>query len=615
MYSGISNAKNTQETFKILSNKYFKLSNGNTEEMDKKESIKILNKIIKNITNNQYKIDTKEKIKTLSSIITEVYYDKYFENKDMNQLLSVLKESSLIKNNYELENYYLISGFLIEDSGKESLYYMKYYNDAIKLAIINKNKIILFDTYTALSTRSLYNKEYYESMNYLEKASNNITRVEDEIFLGILRTDYFYALNIYDLSIEENLKTYTHLLSLSKEEIEPHFRYDYTLSLLYKQILSYTKQKNYNKAIIAGKKANILANKIDDDFEKIYSLFLLNYATVKNKDIKNAKKQLIQINKLSVKFKDGINIMYNVALMNYFYNVETKDYEKAYKILKDLESFLKEKDKKSLSRIYEHLMEINFLLNKQEEAYSYQKKYIKNIEINFNERTANITNIYFSKQEKLKLIKEKKELNKILKNKNEEIAVIKIEESEINNLLKNNFIIVVLLIFFVFIMIALYIKYNKISNKDVLTNLYNRRFIKKSYKRLNIKNAEISFILIDLDYFKLINDNYGHEIGDKVIKEIAIIMNKETRSGDVLSRICGEEFLVLTKNNKKKAQNIAERLRSSIENHDFYFIEEKIKLTASFGISTSINKEKKYQKCTLNQIKIYINQNLAVGIK
>jgi diguanylate cyclase (GGDEF)-like protein len=307
--------------------------------------------------------------------------------------------------------------------------------------------------------------------------------------------------------------------------------------------------------------------------------------------------------------------MYNVALMNYFYNVETKDYEKAYKILKDLESFLKEKDKKSLSRIYEHLMEINFLLNKQEEAYSYQKKYIKNIEINFNERTANITNIYFSKQEKLKLIKEKKELNKILKNKNEEIAVIKIEESEINNLLKNNFIIVVLLIFFVFIMIALYIKYNKISNKDVLTNLYNRRFIKKSYKRLNIKNAEISFILIDLDYFKLINDNYGHEIGDKVIKEIAIIMNKETRSGDVLSRICGEEFLVLTKNNKKKAQNIAERLRSSIENHDFYFIEEKIKLTASFGISTSINKEKKYQKCTLNQIKIYINQNLAVGIK
>ncbi|MGO4886316.1 GGDEF domain-containing protein [Anaerobacillus sp. MEB173] len=91
------------------------------------------------------------------------------------------------------------------------------------------------------------------------------------------------------------------------------------------------------------------------------------------------------------------------------------------------------------------------------------------------------------------------------------------------------------------------------------------------------------YILVDIDHFKEINDHYSHEVGDSVLKEFSLLLNKNVRNGDYFSRWGGEEFLILATNqNQYQAQKLAERLREKIENHPFSHVK---KVTASFGNS------------------------------
>jgi len=106
-----------------------------------------------------------------------------------------------------------------------------------------------------------------------------------------------------------------------------------------------------------------------------------------------------------------------------------------------------------------------------------------------------------------------------------------------------------------------------LSFHDQLTNLYNRRYFENEILRLN-KSRELSIAIIvgDLDNLKYINDNYGHKIGDKYIKEIARIFNISTRNGDIVSRIGGDEFaVVLPHTNEEVAQSVIERIRAEAE--------------------------------------------------
>jgi diguanylate cyclase (GGDEF)-like protein len=105
--------------------------------------------------------------------------------------------------------------------------------------------------------------------------------------------------------------------------------------------------------------------------------------------------------------------------------------------------------------------------------------------------------------------------------------------------------------------------------KDPLTNLYNRRYLKKELQ-LYIELAKdqkhaLSIILFDIDFFKNINDTYGHPIGDEVLRSLSGILLAETRSHDIISRYGGEEFLlVLFDTRIDVAQQIADRIRSIV---------------------------------------------------
>ncbi len=106
----------------------------------------------------------------------------------------------------------------------------------------------------------------------------------------------------------------------------------------------------------------------------------------------------------------------------------------------------------------------------------------------------------------------------------------------------------------------------ELSNIDPLTNLYNRRYYRTVISEILHKPGGISLMIIDIDHFKKINDTYGHNFGDLVLKEFAKILTKKIRAQDVCVRWGGEEFVILLPDTfLEKATKIAERIRKSIE--------------------------------------------------
>jgi diguanylate cyclase (GGDEF)-like protein len=125
------------------------------------------------------------------------------------------------------------------------------------------------------------------------------------------------------------------------------------------------------------------------------------------------------------------------------------------------------------------------------------------------------------------------------------------------------------------------------TTKDYLTGLYNRYKLDESleYKLMQSKRYSTVFgiIMIDIDYFKTINDNYGHQAGDIILKEFAKILKDNSRETDIVGRWGGEEFLIIVENiDKDNILKLAEKLRVIVENYNFSFVKNK---TASFGVS------------------------------
>ena len=126
-----------------------------------------------------------------------------------------------------------------------------------------------------------------------------------------------------------------------------------------------------------------------------------------------------------------------------------------------------------------------------------------------------------------------------------------------------------------------------LSTVDELTTLYNRRAFNdylKKFKEQSIRyNQPLSIAMIDIDYFKKINDSYGHSTGDQILISLTDMMLKTIRESDILSRWGGDEFLLLMPNIRaKEAHNVLERIRDMVEKKNFT---NGIKLTISIGIS------------------------------
>ncbi len=125
------------------------------------------------------------------------------------------------------------------------------------------------------------------------------------------------------------------------------------------------------------------------------------------------------------------------------------------------------------------------------------------------------------------------------------------------------------------------------AEKDFLTDVYNRKKFDKMLETLTDKRKIFVLILIDLDNFKHINDNYGHQAGDMILKKVGQTLKKNLRPETPIFRIGGEEFAVILPDvDVKTGEAIAERLRKIFEVKEIIYNGKRIPLSATFGITS-----------------------------
>jgi len=119
---------------------------------------------------------------------------------------------------------------------------------------------------------------------------------------------------------------------------------------------------------------------------------------------------------------------------------------------------------------------------------------------------------------------------------------------------------------------------------DPLTGLPNRRSLAEFLKRLD--HSGFCFLIVDIDFFKKINDSYGHDVGDEVLQQLAIALKEGIRDTDLAARIGGEEFcIVFPHTNIEISLRLAEKLRQTIAEHAFHSQSGNIHATVSIGVS------------------------------
>ena len=129
----------------------------------------------------------------------------------------------------------------------------------------------------------------------------------------------------------------------------------------------------------------------------------------------------------------------------------------------------------------------------------------------------------------------------------------------------------------------------ELSITDGLTGLYNHRFIQErfefEFKRIKRYGGHLSCMMIDIDHFKSVNDTYGHQFGDYVLREIGGIILQKSREVDICARYGGEEFMILTNVVLEFAMKFATKLHAAVETYPFTFNDTVVHITVSIGLS------------------------------
>lgn len=153
----------------------------------------------------------------------------------------------------------------------------------------------------------------------------------------------------------------------------------------------------------------------------------------------------------------------------------------------------------------------------------------------------------------------------------------------------------------------------ELGYQDGLTNAYNRRYfderLKHEIDRCIRNKRDLVCLFIDIDFFKKINDNYGHQVGDAVLVRIVALMREQVRSSDIVARYGGEEFaIILPDTGIQIAHEVAERIRSQVEQQKLNINEQPLGTTVSIGLASL--SQLKYQADINNSEQLHLDKML-----
>ncbi len=135
-------------------------------------------------------------------------------------------------------------------------------------------------------------------------------------------------------------------------------------------------------------------------------------------------------------------------------------------------------------------------------------------------------------------------------------------------------------------------KLSKVAHHDPLTNLLNRRamesILQREFDRARRYDRPLSVVFVDLDDFKVVNDTYGHDCGDLLLKHLGDSMVRMNRASDVVTRYAGDEFvLILPETDKARAAQVMQRIQAELVRHPLVYEGEAVTLTTSYGIAST----------------------------
>lgn len=133
-------------------------------------------------------------------------------------------------------------------------------------------------------------------------------------------------------------------------------------------------------------------------------------------------------------------------------------------------------------------------------------------------------------------------------------------------------------------------RYKKESITDFLTGLYNRRYFHNRLKEIIVMAQRhltpVTLIMMDLDHFKHINDTFGHDVGDTVLKQTSKIIKNSLRGSDIAARYGGEEFCIMLPNTSLQGAGLlAERIRENVKAYEFKTKQSSFNVTVSLGVT------------------------------
>lgn len=397
---------------------------------------------------------------------------------------------------------------------------------------------------------------------------------------------YYQALMMRDIGL---IHAKLHNFSLAVEQIKRalYFLEPFNEQETYKTLGDlgsvYMQAGEFEKALSVYKNMGDLVRKYEDSDGQMYLYLDMAYAAIKLKDITLATQLVVKLNSISTKSDILANLRLLISTELLLLN---NNFEQA---LTSFASLTKVNKSIWTSSEYSRVLSVSLELAKfRSDTHSVIK-----IQQELLERTlASLSNISDGKllSDRLTLELEQRQDEivrlRVLNQLKEQLLLTEQEKANYQWIvIISTTILILVVIIFARKQLIHKEKYKIMALRDELTGIPNRRAIFAFNKNVieNMRDLPPSLISIDIDFFKAVNDTYGHDVGDELIKSVADILTAEIRQTDKAGRVGGEEFLiVLPATDINSAIEISERIRKRVEIHPHTHL--RLSVTVSIGV-------------------------------
>lgn len=508
-----------------------------------------------------------------------------------------LAENGGIFNKYTISIHSYI-GYSIEMQGQIELageYYMEAQEMALKLGHLPT----IIESYLDIGAYHYLSNQLDKSLISINKARelsadlpNNIDGLETRGLIASELGNIYMAMELYKESLVYQYESNDYFSKLGKKEFVL-----IGYSNLAASYIALDDFENAEKMYI-----NLLNESNNKDFSrhKFDALSGLGNLYVNKKEYKKAL-DFIAKAELIIDKEGQIDLTVNVFIDKAVALIEMKNFSLAEDSLDKAENILAGMD--AYSSMYQELavMKIRALLlsktDKALAAYYLQSKYIKRfLELKDDKSKKIISDL------RIKYETEQSEIKNISLKKENELSAIKLEKSELEKYEQEVKMVIMSLFLLVFAGMLCYQFVLKrrltiAATTDGLTSVMNRRFLtvmgKETTLRSYSQKRPLSVIMLDVDHFKRINDNFGHGIGDDVLKKVSSISQSAMRKGDHFGRWGGEEFVaVLPGASAEISIKVAERMKKALAEYDWSEFGINYKVTASIGVLSCMEMSK-----------------------